>query len=198
MTITFRTRHRAGVAAAGVLVASTLGLSACGDTAGPERGTTVEDVQENVAEDIEVGEETEAGLGEGEVSGDIGVDDSNAVVGTYEGAYDPEFYNDIKSFYDKPVTVSAEVSEVISPTAFVIAGTAGTTVDPLLIVSATEVAGVEEGQVVEVTGTVHETFDLPQVEESMGIDLGDDIGEEWGEKPYIAATSVDTEVAPAQ
>ncbi|WP_432534545.1 hypothetical protein [Kineococcus arenarius] len=164
----FRTRPTARTAAAGVVCFAALGLTACGDTAGEEEGTTVEDIQE--ADD-------EALQGE-------------AATTPYAGAYDGTFYDDVNTYVGQEVTVSAEIDSIVSPQAFIIAGTADTTVDPMLVVGATEVTGLTEGAVVEVTGTVHEALDLPQVEEDTGVDFQDDLFNDYDAEPYIMATSV--------
>ncbi|MEX5258358.1 hypothetical protein [Kocuria arenosa] len=72
------------------------------------------------------------------------------------------------------MTLSAEVNDVLDDDAFVIAGTAETTVDPLLVLYNMDRIDIEEGQVVEVTGTVQQAFDLPTVEDATQKDLEDD------------------------
>ncbi|WP_432484664.1 hypothetical protein [Kineococcus esterisolvens] len=166
----FRTRPSARTAAAGVVCFAALSLTACGDTAGEEEGTTVEDVQD--ADD-----DTQEGAQEDATT-------------PYDGAYDGTFYDDVDTYVGQEVTVSAEIDRVVSPQAFVIAGTADTTVDPMLVVGASEVPGLTEGAVVEVTGTVNEAFDLPQVEEDTGVNLQDDLFNDYDAEPYITATSV--------
>ncbi|WP_432496570.1 hypothetical protein [Kineococcus auxinigenes] len=165
----FRTRPSARTAAAGVVCFAALGLTACGDTAGEEEGTTVEDVQEADDEALE----------------------GEAAATPYDGAYDGTFYDDVNTYVGQEVTVSAQIDRIVSPNAFVIAGTADTTVDPMLVVGASEVSGLTEGTLVEVTGTVHEAFDLPQVEEDTGVDLEDDLFNDYDAEPYITATSVE-------
>lgn len=164
-----RTRPLARTAAGGVLALSTLSLVACGDTAGPETGTSVEDVQETA--------EDEAAA---------------------DGPYDSDFYDTVPDLEGETVTVSADVNEVISPESFVIAGTDDTSVDPLLVVGATEVTGLAPDLTVAVTGTVHTAFDLPAVEEELGVDLDDALYEDYDQQPYITATGVDTSVAADQ
>lgn len=150
---------------------SALGLTACGgdDTAGPETGTDVEDIQE---EDV--------------------------AAGPYDGVYDSAFYEDIESYEGEEVTVSADVNEIISSTSFTIAGTEDTDVESLLVVSATEVSGLEPDLTVAVTGTVQKAFDLPTVEEDLGVDLDDPLYEAYDQEPYIEATMIDTSVPADQ
>lgn len=166
MALKHKTR-RASVTA-GILAMSALGLTACNDdTAGPETGTDVEDIQE----------------------------EDEAALDPYDGPYDTTFYDDIDSYVGEEVTVSADINEVITPSSFVIAGTEDTDVEPLLVVSADEVSGLEKDLTVAVTGTVHEAFDLTTVEEDLETDLDDDLYDAWDTEPYIEATSIDTSVA---
>ncbi|TFV57718.1 hypothetical protein E4P41_14115 [Geodermatophilus sp. DF01-2] len=166
---TARTRGRAAVAAAAA--APALALSACGeDTAGPEVGTTVEDIQEDAASDV----------------------------GPFEGVYDSDFSDDIESYEGREVRVSADVNEVLSPTAFTIAGTDDTTVDELLVVGAEESNNLAPDLTVAVEGTVRLAFDLAEAEAELGADLDDALGEEWAGEPYIVAESIDTSVPSDQ
>lgn len=174
MLLEHRTRPLVRTAAGGVLAFSALSLAACGDTAGPETGTDVEDVNE-AAEEEEV-----------------------AANEPYEGAYDTGFYDQIPDIEGQTATVSADVNEIIDPSAFTIAGTDDTSVDELLVVSATEVSGLQPDLTVAVTGTVHTDFDLPTVEEELGVDLDDALFEEYEQQAYISATSVDTSVTADQ
>ncbi|WP_159617242.1 hypothetical protein [Arthrobacter zhaoguopingii] len=112
--------------------------------------------------------------------------DTEEPVGDDSGGYD--------SLVGEQVTVSAEVNEIVSPMAFTIAGTDDTTVDELLIVHDEELPDVDPGQVVQVTGRVHEAFDLARSEEDLGIDLDEDLYDDWNDLRYIQATSVDTSV----
>lgn len=168
MSLAHRTTPLARTAAGGVLALTAMSLAACGDTAGPETGTDVQDIQE-AADD-----------------------------GPYEGPYDRSFSEDLDSYQDEEVTVSADVAEVLSPSSFVIAGTDDTAVEPLLVVGATEVTGLEPDLTVAVTGTVDETFVLAEVEEELGVDLDDALYTAYDQEPYLKATGVDTSVASDQ
>jgi hypothetical protein len=151
----------------GIVAASTLGLTACSeDTAGPETGTDVGDIQ-----------------GEG-----------GEARGPHDGEYDIDFYEDLESYADQEVTVSADVNEVVSPTAFTIAGTDDTTVEELLILGAEDTTVLEPEMTVAVTGTVHPEFVIEDVEQDLGVDLDDALFEVWFQEPYIVAESVDTSV----
>ena len=110
-----RTRdgHTTRVLATGLFAIAGLGLAGCG-TEGPETGTDVEDVT-----DGEVAESSPA------------PQDGGSVAGTgYVGPYDQAFYDEATTYVGQEVTLSAEVSETISPDTFAIAGA----VDPLLVV----------------------------------------------------------------
>lgn len=119
------------------------GAAACGDTAGPEEGTTFEDVVN---------------------------DDSDRLLG-------------------ETVTLSAEVDEVVAPRAFLLGDD---TPQQLLVVSAPEVGSdlVEDGQAVQVTGTVRE-YAFTEVESDFDLDL--DVDFEYEEENYLVAE----EVAPS-
>ncbi|WP_026531877.1 hypothetical protein [Arthrobacter sp. H41] len=142
------------------------------DTAGPEEDVDVEDVVE--------GEEAPA--------------EPLTEDGAYNGFYDRSFSDDYDSLVGEEVTVSAEVNEIISPVAFTIAGTDDTTVEALLIMHSEELSEVTDGLTVGVSGIVRDAFDLPAVEEDMGIDLDDELYGDWDQMRYIEANSVDTPV----
>lgn len=167
-----RDRPSTRVMAAGIFAVAGLGLAGC-NTEGPEQGTDVEDISEGeVLESSPAPQEGEAELSTG-----------------YAGPYDQAFYDQNETYAGQEVNVSAEVAETLSTDAFVIAGAAGTTVDPLLIVEEQEIPPLDEGQVVEVTGTVQQDFDIAAVEQELGIDLEDDLYADYVGEPYIMATS---------
>ncbi|KLU10248.1 MULTISPECIES: hypothetical protein [unclassified Kocuria] len=154
--------------AAGLFAVAGLGLAGCGSE-GPETGTDVEDVT-----DGEVVESSAAAT-----------EDAGAMALAYEGDYNQDFYDEVTTYTGQQVTLSAEVSETISPDAFAIAGA----VDPLLIVEEQEIPPLDDGQVVQVTGTVQEGFDVAGVEQELGVDLEDEAFTEFEGEPYIMATS---------
>ncbi|SEM14875.1 hypothetical protein SAMN04515665_13513 [Blastococcus sp. DSM 46786] len=147
-------RQRAGRTAT-ALAAAVLGmggLAACSDdSAGPEAGgVTAEDLQQ-VEDDLagldervgvlEDGLGTDADVG---ASDALGADDDTAAV-----------FEDSQSYVGQEVTVSAEISEMVTTTdvgsAFRIAGESG---DPIAVVSASPPAEIDANDVVQVTGTV--------------------------------------------
>ncbi|MGY1683199.1 hypothetical protein [Geodermatophilus sp. SYSU D01176] len=150
-------------AVAAVAAVSTLGLTACSDTAGSEAGADVEDVVEEEALEEE----------------------------PFEGPYDTEFHEGVDEYVGEQVTLSADVNEVITPEAFTIAGTDDTTVEALLVVGATGNAQLAPETTVEVTGTVQEPFVVTEVEEELGVDLDDALFAEWEQEPYVVADSVE-------
>jgi hypothetical protein len=87
------------------------------------------------------------------------------------------------------VTVSANVEEVISPNAFTIAGG---DVEALLIVGTNEMNNLQEGGLVEVTGTVRQ-FSVAEAEEFVGSDLDDGLYTEFEQEPYIQAQQVEVQ-----
>lgn len=175
-----RNSHGMRLMVAGIFTVAGLGLAGC-NTEGPEEGTDVEDISEGeVAETSPAPEETEEEVIE---------EDADPAVEPYDGPYDQNFYDEADAYVGQEVTVSAEVSETLSDDTFVIAGEAGTTVDPLLIVEDQEIPPLDEGQVVQLTGTVQQGFDIAATEEELGIDLKDELYADYEGQPYIAATS---------
>ncbi|WP_159617253.1 hypothetical protein [Arthrobacter zhaoguopingii] len=152
-------------AAIALLPFGVLSVAACSDTAGTEEGTSVEDVVE-------------------------GETDPTAE-GAYNGIYDQNFYDEADSYTGQEVTVSAEVTETLSDDTFVIAGGDDTTVDPLLIVEEQEIPPLDEGQVVELTGTVEQEFDVAAAEDNLGIDLEDELYADYLGEPYLSVTSAE-------
>ncbi|WP_159616395.1 hypothetical protein [Arthrobacter zhaoguopingii] len=167
-----RKRWAMRAAAMSMLPITALGLVGCDSTAGTEEGADVEDIVDEEADG------TEAPGG----------------VEPYNGVYDSTFFDDRESYVGEEVTLSADVNEVMSPMSFTIAGTDDTTVEALLVVHDMELPEVAPELTVSVTGVVREAFDLPTVEEEMGIDLDDEAFEDWDGEPYVEAKSVDTAV----
>lgn len=161
-------------AALAIAPAAIFSVAACSDTAGSEEGASVEDVNEAAEEEV--------------------VED-DAAEGPYDGPYDAGFYEDRESYVGEEVTLSADVNEVIDPTAFTIAGTDDTTVDELLVVHPENLSEVSPDLTVAVTGTVMEGFDLVTVEDELGVDLDDELYEDWDGEPYLSATTIDDSVA---
>lgn len=174
-----RNLHTTRRLAAGLFAVAALGLAGCG-TEGPETGTDVEDITEG-----EVVESPPAATdGPTSETTTEGVDTSVPGTLVYEGDYNQQFSDESTTYIGQQVTLSAEVSETISPDAFAIAGAA----DPLLILEEQEIPSLDEGQVVQVTGTVQDDFDVVTVEEELGLDLEDEKFADFEGQPYILAT----------
>jgi hypothetical protein len=159
-----------------VAAAMTLGVSACGDdpedAAVPaEDRVAAETAEDDVAEDLDALEEPVA-------------------ASPYDGPYDAQFYEDLTSYDLERVTVSADVDDVLGDRAFTITDT-DATVDALLVIEGEEVDGIESGQDVEVSGTVHQELDVPAVEDDLGIDLDDAALDPWSGAPYIIADTTE-------
>lgn len=108
--------------------------------------------------------------------------EENRVV--YEGQYNQEFIDEAANYVGQQVTIEGEVSRTLSPETFAIAGPA----DPMLIVEKQEVSAVNEGESVEVTGTMRENFSVAEVEEQLGIDLEDELYADFEGENYVMAT----------
>jgi len=121
------------------------GLTACGDSAGPEAGeVTTEDLQD-LEDQLSALDERVGGLEEGsdtdamaaDTADDNGVFDDPALIG-------------------QQVTVSAEVSELVTTntdvgSAFRVAGDDG---QSIVVIAANEPAGLDQNDVVRISGTV--------------------------------------------
>ncbi len=163
-TARLRGHARRTLAPAAALALLFGGATACSDdSAGPEGGTTVEDIAAEDEED-EVADEP------------FEVDAETA-----------EVFADPAAFVDQEVTVSAQVSEVISEQAFVI----GNEEQQILVVGA-ESLGVTlmPGVVAQVQGVV-KGFNLVEVEEALGVDLDDDSFVPFEGQNYIISDNVD-------
>ncbi len=171
-------------AAVGVAAASTLLLGACGnDTAGPETGADVGDVQQEPGA-ADPGAADPGAAEPGAAEPGAGVD---------PGAFDTDF-SDVNSYVGKQVTVSADVNEILSPTAFTIAGTENTPVDELLVLHPAEAPDVTEDSAVAVTGTVRQGFSIADAEAFVGTDLDDNLFTDWTGEHYIEASKIDLTV----
>jgi filamentous hemagglutinin family protein len=162
---------------AGAIVAAGIGtgvLAGCGGTAGPETGASVDEIQQEAEPGADVGVGEDAG---------VGVDDAAA--------------DDVNSYIGQRVTVSAEVNDVLSPSAFTIAGTAGSGgAEELLVIANDPGVVVDEESAAAVTGTVRQAFDLAAAESEFGYDYDDAAFTEYEGEPYIVAESIDPTITP--
>ena len=97
----------------------------------------------------------------------------------------------------KEVTVNGEVQEVFGANAFKLdeeALFAGGIDNDLLVIGAQQnLAGIDDQIVddwVEVTGTVHSTFRLADIESEIGYDLDDTLFTEWEGRPVLVASAI--------
>ena len=164
------------------LLVVALALSACTqDTAGPEVGADVEDLQNELAvleEDFTALEERVGVLEEGDVA-------EPAV----EEPLEEDALADPDAFVGEQVTVSAEVEEILSTSAFTLDGALG----PLLVVQATGSGDneiIEQGAPVQVAGTVRENFVVTEFEEEFGVELEDELFADFESQTYIVADGV--------
>lgn len=86
-------------------------------------------------------------------------------------------------------TLTGQVDELLSPSAFVIADEA----EPLLVV-AKDKRLPDEGDQVRVSGTVHE-FDFAQVKERLGVDMAKTVFREHTGEPYLWAEKIKADIA---
>ncbi|MGY1669132.1 hypothetical protein [Geodermatophilus sp. SYSU D00710] len=170
---TIRTRTGRVLTVVAVAASAGLGLAACGDEP-QDRGTTLEDLNEEGAEDLGDLDDLQDDASEQDIAEAPNEDDSVA------------FFDDPGSFTDEPVTVRGEIVEVLSPQTFVIGEG-----DMATLVTRPTSDGVTllPGYTAQVTGDVG-TFVLPEVEEDLGVDLLDEGFAVFEDGPYIAAVDV--------
>lgn len=126
------------------------------------------------------------GVEQGTTIEEIQDDDDDA---GYNGIYDSSFYGGMDDYVGETVTVSADVGRIVSDHAFTIAGG---DVEELLIVDADKSVDLEVGSLIQVTGTVYQSFDLPAAEKRLDTDLDDEQFGPYDQEPYIEATSIET------
>ncbi|MEX5300388.1 hypothetical protein RCG67_16615 [Kocuria sp. CPCC 205292] len=167
-----REHHTTRKAAVGLLAVAGLALAGCGADE-PDTGTEVEDITEgDVAETSPPATEVPPA----------------APATPYGGAYNRQFYDDRAVYEGQDVTLSAEVEEVVSPSALTIGDPDDLTLDPLLVVHDLDVPDLEEGQTLEVVGMVQEGFEVTAAEELVGVDLEDALFEDHAGDPWLHAT----------
>lgn len=192
-------KHRSRFLRAGLAlpISGALLLGACSedDSAGPDAGVTVSDLEDmetrlgEVEGRVGVLEEDVAGFGEAEVG--VGEDEEEAL---------GEEEQEQPDLVGQTVTVSGEVTSVIAPTGFTISGEEDEELGELgeqntsgvLVVGAQEF-GITEGDVVQVVGEVA-LFRVVDFETELGIDLDDELFEDFEGQPALIAASVDMTV----
>ncbi|WP_337061060.1 hypothetical protein [Kineococcus sp. G2] len=161
-------RRSLRTAAAGAVALAALGLAGCGSQEDDLVDAFPEDAQEAA----------------------VDVADGSAEV-VYDGVFDGTFYEQVEDWDGEQVTLTAQADAVVPPNALVLVPEAGTDVDPLLVLSESELDGVEAGETVRVTGALGAAFDLPRFEEDTGVELPDDRYDDYDAEPYLLATSVE-------
>ncbi|MDP8932185.1 MAG: hypothetical protein M3O70_27370 [Actinomycetota bacterium] len=155
------------VAAPFLGAALAVGATACGGSAGPTEGTSLEDLQQGDAPAVEGPPADEEDIAEAPN------DDTE------------RYLPDQASYLGKEVTVSGTVVEVFNPHAFVIGkGDLAT-----LVTRSNTGLTLQPGTVAQVTGIVGR-FALADVERELDADFADDDFVEFERAPYIAAENV--------
>jgi hypothetical protein len=105
-----------------------------------------------------------------------------------------EVSDDLAGRAGEEVTVTAQVDDVVTDQVFTVTSLDGNTLEPIVVVGAESDETVEAGTPVQVTGVVADTFVLTDVEETVGIQLDDELLADFEDRPYLEATDVETEV----
>lgn len=123
------------------------------------------------------------------------IDDLGPGVTLYELTDNPEEY------YGSTVTVSGQVSYILGPHALLMVTSFGVSADDMLVISPiplseiTDQSGdapLSQGDAVQVTGEARE-FELPSVEQEIGVDLDDELLDYREGTPSIVASSISLE-----
>ena len=128
------------------------------------------------------------------------VDPEAVPTGPYAGPYQA-FAEDLEHYAEQEVTLRAQVQTVVSPVAFTI-----TTPDPsgedteesgkfapLLVMDFDDPSPVlNPGDQIEITGTVHAAYNVPDTEENLGAPPGPEVLAAYDGQPFLNATSVQT------
>ncbi len=90
-----------------------------------------------------------------------------------------------QEYLGQVVTVSAPVTNILSPNAFALGG------QVLVVGSGKEAPGgsLTEGNVLQVTGPYRQ-FDLAEFERELGVDLQDELFADWGDRPALLARQI--------
>ncbi|MFI7585374.1 hypothetical protein ACH9DO_16515 [Kocuria sp. M1N1S27] len=89
------------------------------------------------------------------------------------------------------MTLTAQVAGVVSPIAFTITGAEGTGTEALLVVNFDEgTSGLDTGDLVEVTGTYREAYNVPSAEEDLREPPGVEQLAHYDGEPFVETTDV--------
>lgn len=118
----------------------------------------------------------------------------------YVGPYNAAFANELGTYPETgeigvyegmEVTLTAEIGEIVSPIAVAVTAPQDPSVAPLLVVLENGDVTFQPGDPVEVTGTVHAAYNVPDTKENLGDAPEADVLAHYDGQPYIQATSVD-------
>lgn len=164
-----QTRSRTRLAAVAITAAvSVVALTGCSDHVTDEATTDTSRVEESATVDAEPASEEDV----------VSLDDVGA---------------DLEVRVGEELTLTGAVQDVITPETFTLVDPTGTTLDPVLVVGAEEIRGLAPDQEVQVTGTVNDDFDIEIAEETLDIQLDDELLTEWQQGLYIEAQQVETD-----
>lgn len=99
--------------------------------------------------------------------------------------------DDLEASVGEELTVVGAVQDVITPDVFTLVDPTGTTLDPVLVVGADASDTLAPEQEVEVTGVVKDDFDIEQAEETLDIQLEDELLTEWRDGLFLEAQQVE-------
>jgi hypothetical protein len=177
MTTTTAERARRGRTALAALALTVLTTAGCAGTEAPEPAA-----------------ETPAGTGTTAASRTPDPGDTAATDGApaYDGPYDDAFRAELSTYAGQQVRLSGEVGELIrSRSAFVITAPGAPDVAPLLVSARYAVPEIEQGDVVEVTGTVREDFEPPVAGDAVGGEEEPEFYAEHVGEPYLDEATVE-------
>ncbi|MEX5293915.1 hypothetical protein QYM41_01360 [Kocuria sp. CPCC 205268] len=110
----------------------------------------------------------------------------------YDGPYDEAFRAGLSDYAGEQVRLRGEVSDLIgSRSAYVITAPGAPGTDPLLVSARYAAPELEEGAVVEVTGTLREDFEPPVTEEAGGDEDEQGFYAEHAGEPYLDEATVE-------
>lgn len=121
---------------------------------------------------------------------DPGVLEGGEPTEPYLGPYDSTFVDARAEYGGMEVIVTGQVQEIVAPVGFTITGAEDTTLAPLLVFYNPAEASPEAGETVTVTGTIHEVFNPPVVEENLREDAGPDQLAYYHGQPFLRADNV--------
>ncbi|MDR7301574.1 hypothetical protein [Haloactinomyces albus] len=126
---------------------------------------------------------------------ETGGPETSADVGDITGQQ--AYFGGSDQFVGQRVTLSAEVTEVFTPTSFQL-DAAEWGDDSLLVVSAQQRNNLRAGELVQVTGTVRSSFAYDQNADRYGLAADAEVYSDYEGEKYLAASSVKQQVRTTQ